>query len=65
MFVCTAADKEWKRRYFQEKKLTSVIEDNIKKAKSEQQQFQSVVEQKHGPQFRGEYNSSLSTCNCQ
>ena len=49
-----AADKEWKRKFFQEKKFTSTLEDRIKRSKDDLQQLQSQVDRKHGLHIKGQ-----------
>lgn len=54
--ACTcAADKEWKRKFYQEKKFTSTLEDRIKKMKDDLQQVQAQVDRRQGHHLKG-YN---------
>ena len=48
-----SADKDWKRRFFQEKKLTSNLEDQIKQAKKDLHVMHSKVDQERGTHFKG------------
>ena len=47
------ADKDWKRRFFQEKKLTSNLEDQIKQAKKDLHVMHSKVDQERGTHLKG------------
>ena len=65
-----AADKEWKRKFFQEKKFTSTLEDRIKRSKDDLQQLQSQADRKHGLHIKGQevrsgpclYNEMMVEC---
>ena len=52
------ADKDWKRRFFQEKKLTSNLEDQIKQAKKDLHVMHSKVDQERGTHLKGLWNYS-------
>ena len=47
------ADKEWKRKYFQEKKFSSTLENRIKKTKDDLQQLQGQIDRKQGNHLKG------------
>ena len=47
------ADKEWKRKYFQEKKFTSTLEDRIKRSKDDIQQLQGHLDRRQGNHLKG------------
>ena len=55
LFLLHAADKEWKRKYFQEKKFTSMLEDRIRRTKDDIQQLQGHLDRKQGNHLKG-YN---------
>lgn len=52
------ADKEWKRRFFQEKKLTSNLEDQIKQTKNDLHVMHGKVDHERGTHLKGQWNYS-------
>ena len=47
------ADKEWKRRFFQEKKVTTSLEDRIKEMKGEIQALQAKLDKQRESHMKG------------
>ena len=53
LYLSLLADKEWKRKYFQEKKFTSTLEDKIRKARDDVQQIQGRIDRRQGNHIKG------------